>query len=144
MKKPARKAGFFCARAGDAYFFEASDGLDGVAGAELDDGAPEDGAAEDGAPEGALDAGGVDGAVDAGGVEPVLGVDDSFFWQAASARAAAKPAAMRSVRFIVVLLSDRGNGGRRLGQIPTPRVQILRRFIAPRHDPRQIRRVTVP
>jgi hypothetical protein len=58
----------------------------------------------DGAPEGALDAGGVDGAVDAGGVEPVLGVDDSFFWQAASARAAAIPAAMRSVRFIVVLL----------------------------------------
>jgi hypothetical protein len=66
----------------------------GVAGAapEGEEGALEDGAA------GA-------GAVDAGGVALAFGAAGSFFWHAASASAAATVAAMRSVRFILVLLS---------------------------------------
>jgi hypothetical protein len=65
----------------------------GLAGAALGDDDGAEGAAPD---EGLAGA----GAVDAGGVAPVFGADESFFWQAARARAATTAAAMRSVRFI--------------------------------------------
>jgi hypothetical protein len=78
----------------------------GLAGAALgDDGA--EGAAPDEGLAGALEGA---GAVEAGGVAPVFGADGSFFWQAARARAATTAAAMRSVRFIFVLLSNKGKG----------------------------------